>query len=114
LAEARRQVAAARGALDGDSAMAAQQERFFPYLLGYVALYTDDLATAETELTGAVSMRGNDRDPFMRCLLAMTYEKLGRQDEAKAAYQQAYDLATAHNPPAAFVRPFARKKLGLP
>jgi tetratricopeptide (TPR) repeat protein len=113
-AEAERQIAAARKILDGDSAMAAQQERFFPYLVGYVALYTGDLAAAETELTKAVSMRGNDRDPFMRCLLAMTYEKIGRQDEAKAAYQQAYDLATAHNPPAAFARPFARKKLGLP
>jgi tetratricopeptide (TPR) repeat protein len=113
-AEAQRQIAAARKILDGDSAMAVQQERFFPYLVGYVALYTNDLRTAETELTKAVAMRGNDRDPFMRCLLAMTYEKLGRQDEAKAAYRQAYDLALAHNPPAAFVRPFARKKLGLP
>jgi Flp pilus assembly protein TadD len=94
--------------------MAAQQERFFPYLVGYVALYTNDLPTAERELTNAVALRGNQRDPFMRCLLAMTYEKLGKRDEAKAAYQQAYDLATAHNPPAAFVRPFARGKLGLP
>jgi tetratricopeptide (TPR) repeat protein len=113
-AEARRQIAAARRALDGDTAMAAQQERFFPYLVGYVALYTNDLPTAERELTNAVALRGNQRDPFMRCLLAMTYEKLGKRDEAKAAYQQAYDLATAHNPPAAFVRPFARGKLGLP
>jgi tetratricopeptide (TPR) repeat protein len=113
-AEARRQIAAARRALDGDTAMAAQQERFFPYLVGYVALYTDDLPTAEAQLTQALAMRGNQRDPFMRCLLAMTYEKMGKPDEAKAAYQQAYDLATAHNPPAAFVRPFARRKLGLP
>jgi Flp pilus assembly protein TadD len=113
-AEAQRQIAAARKILDGDSAMAAQQERFFPYLVGYVALYTDDLATAETELAKAVSLRGNERDPFLRCLLAMTYEKMGRQEEARAAYGQAYDLAMAHNPPAAFTRPFARKKLGLP
>jgi tetratricopeptide (TPR) repeat protein len=113
-AEAERQVAAAREILDGDSAMAAQQERFFPYLVGYVALYTDDLPTAEAQLTQAVSLRGNERDPFMQCLLAIAYEKMGKQEEAKAAYQKAYDLATAHNPPAAFVRPFARKKLGLP
>ena len=33
-------------------------------------------------------------------------------EQAKAAYQKAYDLATAHNPPAAFARPFAAKKLG--
>lgn len=112
-AEARRQITAARHALDSDSAMAAQQERFFPYLVGYVALYTNDLATADSELTKAIALRGNDRDPFMHCLLAMTYERLGRQDEANAMYRKAYDLARAHNPPAAFVRPFVRKKLGL-
>lgn len=110
--EARRQIAAARRALDSDSATAAQQERFFPYLVGYVALYTDDLPTAEREMTAAVNARGNERDPFMRALLGMVYERQGRQTEAQAAYRQAYDLATAHNPPAAFARPFARKKLG--
>lgn len=112
-AEAQKQIADARRILDGDTAMAAQQERFFPYLVGYVALYTGDLPTAETQFTRALAMRGNDRDPFMHCLLAMTYEKMGRSEEAKAMYRKAYDLAAAHNPPAAFVRPFARKKLGL-
>ena len=112
--EARRQIAVARRILDGDSAMAAQQERFFPYLVGYVALYTGDLATAEAQLKQAVDLRGNQRDPFLRCLLAQTLERLGRREEATAAYRQAYDLATAHNPPAAFVRPFVRRKLGLP
>jgi tetratricopeptide (TPR) repeat protein len=113
-AEAKRQVDAARRTLDAaDSAMKSQQERFFPYLLGYVALYTNDLKTEEAELTKAVSLRGNERDPFMYVLLATTNEKLGQQEKAKALYQKAYDLATAHNPPAAFVRPLARKKLGL-
>jgi tetratricopeptide (TPR) repeat protein len=113
-AEASRQVEAARRALDGaDSATKAQQERFFPYLVGYVALYTKDLKTAEAELAKAVAIRGNDRDPFMHVLLAMTYENLGQQDKANALYRKAYDLATSHNPPAAFSRPFARKKLGL-
>jgi Flp pilus assembly protein TadD len=112
--EAQRQIAAARRALDGDSAMAAQQERFFPYLTGYVALFTNDLPAAERDLTAAVNLRGNQRDPFVRCVLAMTYEKMGRADEAKASYQQAYDLATAHNPPAAFARRYAREKLALP
>jgi tetratricopeptide (TPR) repeat protein len=112
--EALRQIFAARRALDGaDSATRAQQERFFPYLVGYVALYTDDLKTAEAELTKAVAIRGNDRDPFMHVLLASTYEKLGQPEKAKALYQKAYDMATAHNPPAAFARPFARKKLRL-
>jgi tetratricopeptide (TPR) repeat protein len=110
--EAERQVAAARRALDGDTAMARQQERFFPYLVGYVALYTNDLAKAEAELTRSLAMEGNDDDPFQHVLLAMTYEKQGRAEEAKAMYQKAYDLAGGHNPPAVFSRPFARKKLG--
>jgi Flp pilus assembly protein TadD len=112
-AEAEKEIANARRALDSDTAMAAQQERFFPYLVGYVALYTGDLATARSELEKAIAMKGNDRDPFMHCLLAMTYEKMGKGAEAREMYRKAYDLATAHNPPAAFVRPFARKKLGL-
>lgn len=111
-AEARRQVAAARRALDSDSAMAAQQERFFPYLAGYVALYTNDLATAQRELVRALAMRGNERDAFTTVLLAMTYEKQGRAAEANALYRKAYDLARAHNPPAAYVRPLVRAKLG--
>lgn len=111
--EAQQHIAAARRILDGDTAMASGQERFFPYLVGYVALYTGDLATAERELNKAIAITQNQRDPFMRCLLAMIYERQGRADEAKATYQQAYDLATGHNPPAAFTRPFARRKLGL-
>jgi tetratricopeptide (TPR) repeat protein len=112
--EARRQIAGARRILDGDSSMASGQERFFPYLVGYVALYTNDLPTAEAQLRKAADLQGNQRDPFLRCLLGQTLERMGRQDEAKTAYRQAYDLATAHNPPAAFVRPFVRRKLGLP
>jgi tetratricopeptide (TPR) repeat protein len=112
--EAKRYLAEARRILDADPTMAAQQERFYPYLAGYVALYTNDLATAETELTKALATEGNQNDPFMHCLLAMTYEKQGRAQDAKAIYEKAYSLATAHNPPAAFARPFARKKIGAP
>lgn len=112
-AQARQQVAAARRALDSDTAMAAEQERYFPYLVGYVAFYANDLATAAAQFTRAVGTKGNERDAFQHCLLAMTLERLGRQDQAKAMYQKAYDLAAGHNPPAAFVRPFAREKLGL-
>lgn len=111
-AEAERQIASARRALDSDTAVAAQQERFFPYLVGYVALYTDDLPTAEAQFTKAIAIRGNERDPFMTSLLAMTYERMGRTAEANTLYKKAYGLATAHNPPSAFVRPFVRKKLG--
>jgi tetratricopeptide (TPR) repeat protein len=110
--EARRQIDRSRTLLDGDSRMAKDQERFFPYLLGYVALYTNDLSTAEAELIKATGTPGNMNDPFMRCLLAMAYEKRGKQAEARDSYEKAYGLATAHNPPAAFTRPFARKKIG--
>jgi Flp pilus assembly protein TadD len=112
-AEAAKQMTAARKILDGDPAMAQQQERFFPYLAGYVALYAGDFKTAESEMTKALAAQGNQNDPFYHCLLGMTYEKLGQADKAKELYQKAYSLATAHNPPAAFARPFARKKLGL-
>ena len=111
-AEAQRQVAAARKALDSDPTMAANQERFFPYLTGYVALYTNDLKTAESELTKALSMQGNSNDPFMNTLMGMVHEKMGHADVAKEWYQKAYDLATQHNPPSAFARPFTRAKLG--
>jgi tetratricopeptide (TPR) repeat protein len=110
-AEAKTQVDAARKALDGDPKMAEQQERFFPYLVGYVALYTNDLPTAETQLTKALQSRGNENDPFMHALLGMTYEKLGQAAKAKEIYEKAYTLATSHNPPAAFTRRFAREKV---
>jgi Flp pilus assembly protein TadD len=110
-AEAAKHVAAARKILDGDPAMASQQERFFPYLTGYVALYTGDFQTAETELTKAIAANGND--PFMMCLLGMACERLGRKDKAAEWYKKAAAAAppTGHNPPAAFARPFTRKKL---
>lgn len=111
-AEAAKQIAQARKILASDSAMAAAQARFLPYLEGYVALYTGDLAGAEANLTKALALQGNGTDPFMTSLLAMTYEKQGKTAEAKALWQKAYDLSTAHNPPAAFARPLARKKLG--
>ena len=110
--EAAKQIADARKILAGDSAMAAAQARFLPYLEGYVALYTGDLAGASSHLTSALALQGNGTDPFMISLLAMTYEKQGKAADAKALWQKAYDLATAHNPPAAFARPLARKKLG--
>jgi tetratricopeptide (TPR) repeat protein len=109
--EADLHIAEARGILDSDSAMAGAQGRFFSYLVGYVALYTGDLARAETTLAGALTLRGNERDPFLHCLLGMTYEQMGQGEKARALYQKAYDLATGHNPPAAFARPFARRKL---
>jgi tetratricopeptide (TPR) repeat protein len=110
-AEALRQVTLARKVLDSDTAMAGPQERYYPYLMGYVALYTNDLKTAEAELTRGLAIRANQSDPFQNYLLALTYEKMGQTAKAMELYQKAYDLSTAHNPPAAFTRPAARKKL---
>lgn len=112
-AEAAQHIAAARKILDGDAAMAAQQERFFPYLTGYVALYTSDFSKAEAEMTKALAAQGNQNDPFYHCLLGMAYERQGKKDKATEMYQKAFGMAMAHNPPAAYSRPFARKKLAM-
>lgn len=108
-AEAARQVAEARRILDSDPKMAEDQERFFPYLAGYVALYTGDLAGAEDWLTRALQIERNRNDAFMHCLLALTYERMGQTPRARELYQRAYQLAEGgHNPPAAYARRVAK------
>jgi tetratricopeptide (TPR) repeat protein len=111
-AEAQRWVREARRALDSDSAMAEEQERYFPYLVGYVALYTNDLATAEAELTR--SMAGLPQDPFQVVLLGMTYEKMGRADRARELFERAYEMSDGSNPPNVHARRFTRERLGRP
>lgn len=104
-AEAERQVAEARRILDGNPAMADGQERFFPQLVGYVALYTGDLVRAEKVLSEALGMEGNGRDAFLHCLLADTVDRLGQTDRARELYGQAFKLAEGgHTPPAAYAR----------
>ena len=109
-AEAQRQIAEATRILDSDSAMASAQRQYLPYLRGYVALYTNDLVTAERELTTAMTQM--DNDPFMVVLMGMTYEKKGDQAKATEFYQRAYDMATGSNPPNVHSRAFTKKKLG--
>lgn len=111
-AEAKRWVGEARKALDSDPAMAKAQEQYFPYLVGYVALFTGDLATAQTEFTKTVTAMPND--PFQVVLLGMTHEKMGHADVARGFYQKAYDMATGSNPPAVYSRTFTKKILRLP
>lgn len=113
-ATAEQYVREARRILDSDPAMAEQQERFYPYLVGYVALYTGDLDTAEEQLRKAIAMPGSQNDPFFHWLLATTLEKKGQKDEAEQLYRKAWDLATANNPPAAFVKRTLRSKFGTP
>lgn len=104
--EAEKHVAAAKAALNGMTEIRQQQEPFFPYLTGYVALYLGDYKKALADL-----QRANQSDPFIQCLLGQTYEKLGEKDKAMECYRKA-SATNAHNPPAAYARPFAQKKLG--
>jgi tetratricopeptide (TPR) repeat protein len=102
--EAAKHVAEAKAALDKMSTLRMQQQAFFPYLTGYVAFYLGDYKTAGADLEKA------QNDPFIQCLLGQTYEKLGERDRAMELYRRA-GAARAHNPPAAYAVPFARKKL---
>ena len=105
MGEARKHAAAAKAVLDRDAAMAEAQSVFFPYLTGYIAFYAGDFKTALQSL-----QKANQTDPFIQCLLGQTYEKLGDKEKAVDCYRKAA-TATAHNPPAAFGRPFAMRRL---
>ena len=107
-AEAKKQVAAARATLDSNPEMAKDQEMYYPYLTGYVALHLGDAKTALADLQQA-----NQSDPFIQVLMAQAHEKLGEKEQAMELYRKAA-ATTAHNPPAAFARPFAMKKLAKP
>src|SRR5437016_1345323 len=97
-AEAGKHVTAAKAVLDKGSN--PQQAQFFPYLTGYVAFYRGDYRAALEEL-----LKANQSDPFIQCLIAQTYEKLGEKEKALQFYRQASTTA-AHNPAAAYARPF--------
>lgn len=103
---AEKHIATARVALDKMTDLKKQQEVFFPYLTGYVALYLGDAAKALADLE-----RANQNDAFILCLKAEALEKLGRKDEAMALYKKAA-ATRGHNPPAAYAVPLAKKKLG--
>lgn len=104
--EAAKHVAAAKAILNGNPEMAKAQAIFFPYLTGYVAFHLGDYKTASADL-----LQANQNDPFIQCLLGETYEKLGEKEKAREYYQKAAGT-TGHNPPAAYARPFATRKLG--
>jgi tetratricopeptide (TPR) repeat protein len=103
LAEAQDHVTAAKAILDKGTN--PEQAPFFPYLKGYVAFYGQDYKTAAEELSKA-----NQNDPFIQCLLGQTYEKLDEKEKAIESYRNAA-AAIAHNPPAAYAVPFAKKRL---
>ena len=103
LAEAQDYVNAAKAILDKGTN--PEQAQFFPYLRGYVAFYGQDYKIAAEEL-----LKANQSDPFIQCLLGQTYEELGEKDKAIDSYRKA-TAAIAHNPPAAYAVPFAKKRL---
>jgi hypothetical protein len=102
-AEVQQHVAAAKAILEKGTI--PEQGQFFPYLKGYVAFYGGDYKTAVEELRQA-----NQNDPFIQCLLAQTYEKLGGKDLASEYYKKAA-MATSHNPAAAYAVRVAKKKV---
>lgn len=96
-------VAAARTALD--KAKNPDQERFFPYLTGYVAFYGGEYKTAISSLEKA-----DQRDPMNLALLAESYEGTGDHSKAIDYYRKVLAI-NSHNPTNAFARPLARKKV---
>jgi len=102
-AGADKHVAAAKAALD--HGRNPQQAQFYPYLVGYVAFYGGDYKSALGEF-----QKANQNDPFIQCMIAQTYEKLGEKDKALEFYRKAA-TTTAHNPAGAYARPFSKKKL---
>jgi tetratricopeptide (TPR) repeat protein len=101
--EARKYVADARAILARGTNPG--QQVFFPYLTGYVAFYAGDYESAMADLGNAAQT-----DPFIQCLIAQCYEKLGNRRLALEYYRKAANT-TAHSVPAAFARPFAGAKL---
>ena len=101
--KARQHLAAAKAILDKNDN--PDQMRFYPYLQGYVALYTGDYKGAIADLQGA-----DQKDVFVLSLLAQAYEKLGDKTQAIEYYKKILTV-NAHNPTNAFARPLAKKKL---
>jgi tetratricopeptide (TPR) repeat protein len=104
-AQAQKHAAAAEAILNKGTN--PEQTQFLPYLKGYVAFYGEDYKTALDGL-----LKANQNDPFIQCMIGQTYEKLGNKNKAIEFYREA-STAIAHNPPAAYAIPFAKKKLAL-
>jgi tetratricopeptide (TPR) repeat protein len=118
LTAAKQFVARARAILDSDKKMAEQQERFFPYLAGFVQFYSsmnlrpEESAAAERLFKQAIDFPGNENDPYMYWLLADLYSRNQRTTEQMMDYcRRALARATAHNPPSAFVHVHAKECL---
>lgn len=105
-AEAEKHVAAAKALLNKGTN--PKQQRFFPYLQGYVAYYANDYKGAIADL-----QKADQHDPFILLLLAQAYEKSGNRAQATAYYRKVLTINT-HNPTNAFARPLAEQNLRRP
>ena len=90
-----------------DKGKIPDQQRYYPYLTGYVAFYAGNYKTAIEEL-----QKADQKDPFILALQAQAYEKSGNNGEAMKLYRQIPTI-NSHNPINAFARPLAKKKLGI-
>jgi tetratricopeptide (TPR) repeat protein len=81
------------------------QDEYLPYLQSYIAFYSGNY----TEALESVK-KASLTDPFIQCLIAQIYEKLGDAANAEKFYRLAANT-TAHSVPAAYARPFAAQKL---
>ena len=81
------------------------QQRFLPYLTGYVAFYAGDMKQAIADLQLA-----DQRDPFILSLLAQAYEKTGDSAKALTLWRTVMTI-NSHNPTNAFARPLARMRV---
>jgi hypothetical protein len=102
-AQAQQHLAAGKAILDKNDN--PDQMRFYPYLAGYVALYTGDYKGAIAEL-----QKADQKDVFVLCLLAQAYEKSGDKAQAMDYYKKVLTV-NVHNPTNAFARPLAEKKV---
>ncbi|MGA2906051.1 MAG: tetratricopeptide repeat protein, partial [Candidatus Korobacteraceae bacterium] len=105
--KAQQHLASAKAILD--KADNPDQARFYPYLVGYVALYVSDYKTAIADLQKA-NQQFDQKDPFVLSLLAQAYEKSGDKAQAVEYYKKVLTINT-HNPSNAFARPLAKEKL---
>jgi tetratricopeptide (TPR) repeat protein len=102
-AKAQEHLAAAKAILDKSGI--PDQAHFYPYLVGYVALYSGDYKTAIAEMPQA-----GLEEPFVLSLLAQAYEKSGDKAQAIEYYKKVLTI-NLHNPSNAFARPLAKERL---
>ena len=104
--EARRQAAIVKSLIDRRPN--PDQRLQLPYLLGYIAFYSNEYTRAIAELQQA-----DQQDPFILALLAQAHERTGNVARAAEYYRKVLS-SNSHAVNNAFARPLARRKLARP